>query len=204
MDIAMNMLDQPRLVVPWDNLQALLAKEIERRHLPVETLDEWTKDMPGFYEGSSTAVNISDAEWYPIYGQDFMKTAREACPPESHARNSTLSSSSSQAQAEFLFKDPQAGFITNFNRSSDLCVVGPELLDKHGLLYAPSSKFFCPISQFDCEGELHKVYCNFSNRKPDCPLISPDQAIANFPNLCSDCGQQASSASVQRVQNQHQ
>src|ERR1700728_1914858 len=42
MDIAMNRLDQPRLVVPWEDMQTLLALEYETRSLPPEAVDSFT------------------------------------------------------------------------------------------------------------------------------------------------------------------
>jgi hypothetical protein len=135
MDIAMNRLDQPRVVVPWDDMQALLAKEAESRRILPEVLPEWTKDMEGLLKDNDTAPLITDPQWFSAPGQQYMLIAKEACPPESHARVSNSSSTS----AESLYKDPRGGFITNFNRSSDLCTVGPEIQDKHGFLFAPST-----------------------------------------------------------------
>jgi hypothetical protein len=135
MDIAMNSLDQPRVVVPWDDMQALLQKEEQSRRIAPETLPVWTRNMTGFLTENDTATMITDPHWISAPGQQYMLIAKEACPPESHARNQ----SSSVAQAESLYKDDRGGFVTNFNRSSDLCTVGPDIQDKHGLLFAASS-----------------------------------------------------------------
>lgn len=138
MDLAMNPLDQPRVVVPWNDLQKHLQKEVDSRQLPTDSLDAYTKGMKGFFEqeGDTSTPEMSDPAWFQVSGQEFMKVAKEACPPGSHARASYFSAS--KEQAERLYKEPTGGFITNYNRSSDLCVVGPEIEDKHGLLYAPS------------------------------------------------------------------
>ncbi|KAH8811939.1 glycosyltransferase family 90 protein [Xylogone sp. PMI_703] len=134
MDVAMNRLDQPRLVVPWDDMQKLLAKEESERRLLPETLPEWTKDMKGFLTGEGNASMI-DPQWFNAPGQQYMLLAGECCPPESHARDNASTTSS----AESTYKDPSGGFITNFNRSSDLCTIGPEIQDLHGFLYASST-----------------------------------------------------------------
>lgn len=145
MDIAMNRLDQPRVVVPWDDMQALLAAEAKSRHILVESLAEWTKNMSGFLKENDTAPVITDPQFFSAPGQQYMLIAKEACPPQSHARDGISSLSS----AESLYKDPEGGFITNFNRSSDLCTIGPEIENKHGFLFAPStivaSKLLLPI-----------------------------------------------------------
>lgn len=135
MDIAMNRLDQPRLVVPWDDMQALLAKEVASRHVLPESSAEWTKNMTGFLKDNDSSPVITDPQWFNAPGKQYMLIAKDACPPDSHARDDTFS----RASAEALYKEPMGGFIKNFNRSSDLCTVGPEIEDKHGMLFAPSS-----------------------------------------------------------------
>lgn len=47
MDIAMNRLDQPRVVVPFEDMQDLLAKEASTRQIYPDAAAEWTKDMAG-------------------------------------------------------------------------------------------------------------------------------------------------------------
>lgn len=145
MDIAMNRLDQPRVVVPWDDMQALLRKEEQTRHIAPETSSTWTKDMPWMLRENDTEPMLTDPHWFDVPGKQYMLLAREACPPESHAKNETSPLSS----AEDLYKSKRGGFVTNFNRSSDLCTAGPEIQDKHGFLFAPStivaSKYLLPI-----------------------------------------------------------
>ena len=137
MDIAVNRMDQPRVVVPWNDMQALLTKEVENRQSPPETIDQFTTGMLGF---ANTTVKQDetpreDPEWYAASGRQYMDIARTACPPESRAQlnGSTL------VQAETLYKDHRGGLITNFNRSTDLCTIGPEIQDKHGFLFSSSS-----------------------------------------------------------------
>lgn len=135
MDIAMNRLDQPRLVVPWEDMQELLDKEVASRQIPPESLDEWSKGMQGLYIEGAENITMPESGWFSAAGKQYMDLAKEACPPESHARdeNSTL------ASAEALYKDPLGGIITNFNRSTDLCTVGPEIEWRHGFLFSSSS-----------------------------------------------------------------
>lgn len=135
MDIAMNRLDQPRVVVPWDDMQALLSIEASTRQIVPDSLSEWTYNMSGILDSWDNSTEMLDPEWFVAPGQQYMQLAKEACPPESHARNT----SSSLASFESLYKDSRGGFITNFNRSSDLCTVGPEIENKHGFLFAPST-----------------------------------------------------------------
>ena len=137
MDIAMNRLDQPRVVVPWDDMQALLEKEKETRRTPPETVDEFSTKMEGFLDTKSDEApsEKEDPQWYSHAGKQYMEVASTACPPESPARQN----STDFTQAEATYKERLGGLITNFNLSSDLCTVGPQIQDKHGLLYSSSS-----------------------------------------------------------------
>ncbi|CAG8956614.1 hypothetical protein HYFRA_00011925 [Hymenoscyphus fraxineus] len=136
MDIAMNRLDQPRVVVPWEDMQSHLAAEEKSRRVTPEATAEWTKDMEGLFKEQDDAVPLFiDAQWFERHGGQYMDIAKEACPPESNARNASFVPS----PIDSSYKDIRGGFITDFNRSSDLCTVGPEIQDKHGFLFAPST-----------------------------------------------------------------
>lgn len=137
MDIAMNTLDQPRVVVPWDDMQKHLAQELETRQTRPEVEDAFTSDMQELFNVTSDddSKPREDAQWYPAPGKQYMDIAKTACPPESHARNNW----STPVESEKLYKEKLGGVVTNFNRSSDLCTVGPEIKDMHGFLFASSS-----------------------------------------------------------------
>ncbi|CAF9904201.1 MAG: hypothetical protein HETSPECPRED_003421 [Heterodermia speciosa] len=138
MDIAMNRLDQPRVVVEWEVMQELLRKELDTRQTPPETIDEFTSNMSNLLNITNEQpeeVTKEDPEWYAAPGKQYMEIARTACPPESHAQ----SNDSDIADVESTYKNRLGGIVTNFNLSSDLCTVGPEIQDKHGFLYSSSS-----------------------------------------------------------------
>ena len=139
MDIAMNRLDQPRVVVPWDDMQALLTKEYETRTLPPASEDSFTSKQDFLLNLTvSTESDTSerlDANWFFKPGQLYMKIASQACPPDSPARNPNMSAQ----QVNLKFKEPLAGLVSNFNLSTDLCTVGEQLSTMHGLLYSASS-----------------------------------------------------------------
>ena len=137
MDIAMNRLDQPRVVVPWETMQSMLAKELETRQTPPETSNAFTQDMHSYLDVDAEKDDgpRKDPQWYAAHGKQYMYIAKTACPPESHAR----ANDSTSADSEALYKSRLGGIITNFNRSSDLCTMGPEMQDKHGFLYSSST-----------------------------------------------------------------
>ena len=141
MDIAMNRMDQPRVVVPWDDMQVLLAKEVATRQMVPDAADSFTAHQANLLNVSVTPEEDlsprEDPGWYWAAGRQYMEIVREACPPESHARENEGGADIDLAEA--LYKDRHGGIFTNFNRSSDLCTVGPEIAEKHGLLFSATS-----------------------------------------------------------------
>ena len=139
MDVAMNRLDQPRVIVPWEDMQDHLAKELATRYLPAEAVDDFTYNqtelldlsIPDPEDDNSTRV---DAEWFGRPGKQYMDIAAKACPPDSPARNIAKY----KDEGNSLYKTPE-GFVSNFNLSSDLCTVGPAIEDQHGFLYSSST-----------------------------------------------------------------
>lgn len=138
MDIAMNRLDQPRLVVPWEDMQAHLSKELETRSLPPKAVDSFTSH-PDLLDLTMQPGNDNstreDPAWFNHAGKPYMDIASLACPPESPARNKSMT----QLEADALYKLQNGGLVSNFNRSSDLCTVGPVIGDQHGFLFTASS-----------------------------------------------------------------
>lgn len=138
MDIAMNRLDQPRVVVPWEDMQAHLRNEMETRRMPPDIFQNFTTGMDEFLNITSfeeEPAHKEDPGWFPAHGKQYMETAKLACPPESHARSNEIP----KADVEERYKNRLGGVVTNFNLSTDLCTVGPEIQDLHGFLYSGST-----------------------------------------------------------------
>ncbi|OAP62592.1 hypothetical protein AYL99_01819 [Fonsecaea erecta] len=139
MDIPMNRLDQPRLIVPWEDMQELLQKEYHSRVMAPEVTDSFTKNQPELLDMSIEDKELDHStrlseDWIFAAGQQYMKLAAKGCPPKSPAR-----AEMTVAEADSLYKEPTLGFVKNFNLSTDLCTVGPTIQDMHGMLYSPSS-----------------------------------------------------------------
>ena len=136
MDINTNLLDQPRVVVPWEDMQRALKAEEESRVLPPEAVGEFTANLTGLLnldiERDKDNSTREEVEWIAAPGKPYMDIAKTACPPESHANGGA-----DVATAEATWKS--GGVVTNFNLSSDLCTVGPELADRHGFLFTAST-----------------------------------------------------------------
>ena len=140
MDIAMNQLDQPRAVVPFDEMQKLLAVELGSRRMLTGAKDRFTKDMEFLLDfenpnPSDKGDDLTDPQWFPHSGKQYMDLARLACPPNSPSRNENMT----VADADALYKENLGRLVSNFNLSTDLCTVGPAIQDKHGFLFTASS-----------------------------------------------------------------
>ncbi|KAL9623391.1 MAG: hypothetical protein Q9160_002284 [Pyrenula sp. 1 TL-2023] len=138
MDIAMNRLDQPRTIVPWEEMQKHLSKELETRSEPPEVMDSFTSHSNLLNLATDIEHDNStrqDPAWFGHAGKPYMEIASLACPPESPARNKSMS----EAGADALYKIQDGGLVSNFNRSSDLCTVGPVMGHQHGFLFTASS-----------------------------------------------------------------
>ncbi|KAK5167698.1 uncharacterized protein LTR77_007397 [Saxophila tyrrhenica] len=161
MDIPVNRMDQPRVVVPWEDMQSMLAEEEKGRTLETAGVNSaFTESMEGLWHPNPRIPepawinrwnpfiylkdhrnDISDPHppygWFPYANKQFMDLAAKACPPNSYARNAD--SAEHQNSAERSYKHREGYFITNFNLSSDLCTVGPTISNLHGMLYASTS-----------------------------------------------------------------
>ncbi|KAL7272164.1 hypothetical protein RUND412_005037 [Rhizina undulata] len=116
MDIAMNKLDQPSVVVEWEDLQKHLVEEVTSRSTPPE---------------------LPMADWVRAPGKPYMELASKACPPGSYARNNDMMDPTEVEKGYKLTSS--IGLVTNFNAFSDLCMVGPTFENLHGFLFSASS-----------------------------------------------------------------
>ncbi|KAK2731957.1 hypothetical protein FQN57_003063 [Myotisia sp. PD_48] len=138
MDIVMNRLDQPRVLVSWENMQGMLQTEAKsRNNSSSNTTNSFTPGMNGFMDFSLTKYeNIGESvTWSGIPSKQYMDVATGACPPESPARDESISTKDANA----LYKTEIGGLVHNFNKSTDLCTVGPVLKNLHGFLFSASS-----------------------------------------------------------------
>ncbi|RPA77979.1 hypothetical protein BJ508DRAFT_319022 [Ascobolus immersus RN42] len=133
LDFVMNRLDQPRVLVPFEDLQVALEKEESLRGFPKTAKNSFSKD---FTAPEPTEKDVG--EWFGYAGKQYMDIAAPACPPESYARNPDDDFKKMEALKSYTLVD-KAGLVTNFNLSSDLCTVGPFIKDKHGFLFSSST-----------------------------------------------------------------
>ncbi|KAK6533400.1 hypothetical protein TWF694_002346 [Orbilia ellipsospora] len=132
LDIAMNTLDEPRVVVPWEDIQAYL--EIERRNRNLTTLTLNTFSEAALENENNVKKDNIDLGFFDHSGKPYMDLASKSCPPDSYVRRPGIYNH----KIESYFKDPVSGILLNYNRSMDLCTVGPLMSNLHGFLFSSS------------------------------------------------------------------
>ncbi|KAK3701232.1 hypothetical protein LTR37_015611 [Vermiconidia calcicola] len=161
MDIPINRMEEPRVVVPWEDMQVMLRVERRTRSLNESGVEDgFTQDMdclwrPGEQDpepqwlkswnpflhpeehDTHSPTTSPDYSWFDHANKPFMDLAAKACPPESFARHPD--SPSAQRTAEKGYKTELGGFTTDVNLASDLCTVGPTIAGLHDMLSAPAS-----------------------------------------------------------------
>jgi hypothetical protein len=99
-------MDQPRVMVPYEDTQEYLRTEALTRSLP--------NDAQG--------VRVTG-----ILGEVHVQLSGNGEPGWVNMIPDT-----GTFHADKLYKSPSGGFVTNFTASSDLCTVGPVLGENHG------------------------------------------------------------------------
>lgn len=136
MDIPINAMDQPRVIVPWNGLQKSMAEEKQSRKEYPETINNFTQHMIGFRTWALDQDRRfrNQTGWMNATGKQFMKLAKTACPPDSYATGGEAIET-----AEQRWKILPGGFISNRNLSTNLCTMGLEIQELHGFMMASSA-----------------------------------------------------------------
>ncbi|KAK5109283.1 hypothetical protein LTR62_007157 [Meristemomyces frigidus] len=131
MDIAMHCMDQPRVVMPWEEIQEMLKTEEQSRTVKEEgVVDGDPSTHTGEVSGILSGMQLSTLN---------MSMIRRRTMAGSGMADSSIWTLWRRLVHRTLMLEIQRGFITNFNTSSDLCTVGPQLSNLHGMLFASSS-----------------------------------------------------------------
>lgn len=137
MDLPFNIHDEPRVVVPHDDLSRLLAtaKDVA---MPAANLNKapkniWSPRAPDMDDG--TRPNEVKFTRFNVFAhQPTWTNSRMSCSPETPAR--TLDESIQDDTTSFSFS--QLGFISNKTAFSDICL-SPSLKERHGFFNRPNA-----------------------------------------------------------------
>ncbi|ROT38434.1 hypothetical protein SODALDRAFT_339842 [Sodiomyces alkalinus F11] len=141
MDIALNPMDEPRIVVPWEEMAKYVKRAEQTRTMPrpqdviasFQTLPPRGKVEP--------TVKIQRKQWDKT--KFYWKLARQGCPPNSAARTAPLRSEASFAEPPNMSMTNAAphlrdGYVANSSLAKEICHQ-PDLQGLNGIFIEPLS-----------------------------------------------------------------
>ncbi|KAI1112554.1 glycosyltransferase family 90 protein [Nemania sp. NC0429] len=149
LDIALNALDEPRLVVPWEDMaEYMQTAERTRKLTPVGHVVSAFHSLPP--PGNVSEQPATRAKKWEETGS-FWSIARRGCSPDSHARRLGVISSFDRAPAlspEWANAHQYEGYVSNFSLSTEFCHQ-PDLQGLEGIFIHPlttrASKVLFPL-----------------------------------------------------------
>ncbi|RYP02583.1 hypothetical protein DL765_010725 [Monosporascus sp. GIB2] len=138
LDMPINYMDEPRLLVPWEEVNNLVKEATERARVvpPDEAIQQ--------FSGPPKAGNVPEVakpDWQGPGSAGFWDLARDACPPNAPGRNVTALKDYSfppDVPPDWRPSFSEAGFVSNFTASLDPCWQ-PHLRGMHGTFVEPIS-----------------------------------------------------------------
>lgn len=159
MDLALNAMDEPRLVVPWEDINKYMRKAAKTVNLPKAKKvrsdsqklpepgkgDLMTETRPKEWEDTSKFHPSHDGESWSFLlirnVEPYWAIARRGCAPDSLARTTDLQESFHQVpDISMKLAEPHMfnGYVSNYSMSTDVCHQ-PDLQGLEGILIAPLS-----------------------------------------------------------------
>lgn len=162
MDIALNPMDEPRLVVPWEEMQEYLRQAAKTRATmpdPSTVVSEFEK-LPPPGEGPEKDEETPEKDWEeensmgtpllqptqtyanaPFQKEHYWLIARRGCPPDSAARTADVITDFDKTPdmaSSFALSHMYEGFVANYTLSTDFCHQ-PDLQALEGIFVEPIS-----------------------------------------------------------------
>ncbi|KAI1456104.1 glycosyltransferase family 90 protein [Annulohypoxylon moriforme] len=140
MDIALNAMDEPRLVVPWEDISAYMKKEKQSRILsPTKSIVKEFQKLPPpvKHDENDKSLHTIDKNWEDT--NPYWLIARRGCPPDSPARKQpAMSSFNDKPNFAPSWATPHQyqGYVSNASLSSEFCHQ-PDLQGLEGIFIKP-------------------------------------------------------------------
>ncbi|KAH6631714.1 hypothetical protein F5144DRAFT_511499 [Chaetomium tenue] len=139
MDLAVNPMDEPRMVVPWEDIDVYMKKAAEtRRIVAVESVVSRfsTRTVEAPQEDQS---DMLPAQWER--DKHYWLIARRGCPPDSPARLAEVITDFDKPPSmasPFSLEHMKNGYVANYTLSTDFCHQ-PDLQALEGIFVEPIS-----------------------------------------------------------------
>lgn len=158
MDIPLNAMDEPRLIVPWEDLDGYMKKAAKTIILPTtETVNSSFQKLPAPQTGE-LGIQVPNIEWEDTskstdgytrasyfkltYGKEpYWSIVRRGCPPDTPAREEALQTSFNSPPMisnKYALTHLYDGYVANYTKSIELCHQ-PDLQGLEGILIEPIS-----------------------------------------------------------------
>ncbi|KAK3901867.1 glycosyltransferase [Staphylotrichum tortipilum] len=148
LDLALNAMDEPRMVVPWEEMRGLMRRAGEsRRVVEVERVVE-EFGLPAVGGREDEEGEEKGTRWE--HEKHYWLIAREGCPPNSPARRAevTTNFTAPPIANNDRLAHMRRGFVANYTLSTDFCHQ-PDLQALEGVFVEPlsvsSTKSLLPI-----------------------------------------------------------
>ncbi|KAH9905578.1 glycosyltransferase family 90 protein [Xylariomycetidae sp. FL2044] len=137
MDIALNAMDEPRIVAPWEDIDFFMEKERQSRKItPLRDLATTFQELPAPKKLEKTPAT-TDKKWEDT--SPYWVVARRGCPPDSPARKSPLLETYDTTPSfspSWATPHQYQGYVSNSSLSSEFCHQ-PDLQGLEGIFIQP-------------------------------------------------------------------
>jgi hypothetical protein len=160
MDLAMNPMDEPRIIVPWEDMDAHMQKVVQTARLPAaKTVQNSFRKLPRpgkgdlhlplvgqTFENTSESTSARHEHLKPFQltlSDPFWKLVKRGCPPTSLARTTPDEDPKAFAEPPIITSEYAAphtfeGYVSNVSLAKDVCHQ-PDLQGSQGILIEPLS-----------------------------------------------------------------
>ncbi|KAH8819397.1 glycosyltransferase family 90 protein [Xylogone sp. PMI_703] len=139
MDLALNAMDEPRVVAPWEEINELVQKEQQSRQvIPASEVISEFQTLPPRDKGDED-VEVKKKDWERE--GSYWEMAIRGCPPDSPARKAAIVrnfNSTPVISLHYTLPHSYKGYISNFTKSTDFCNQ-PDLQALEGIFISPLS-----------------------------------------------------------------
>ncbi|KAI4217353.1 MAG: hypothetical protein LQ351_000662 [Letrouitia transgressa] len=190
MDLAFNINDEPRVAIPFDDLDSLRKDAQSKDTVGKIVLNQFTGNRSnGWQRANHQDPNLSSLSSHPFEDHSFLPSFHNfgsiSCPPAAHARTAYLWDSRDLCHKCFA-PHSQGLFLSNWTLSASPCHQ-PDLAHLHGFYLSPAafkpSKRLVPVfSQSKAQGYADILYPSPWNYK-DKVKYDPSNDTGPYPDL---------------------
>ncbi|KAI9750093.1 MAG: hypothetical protein M4579_006609 [Chaenotheca gracillima] len=137
MDLALNAMDEPRLLVPWEDINDYMTEADKTRQMPPP--NEVSNKFHGLEEFDKEKPQPLNDKWDRKY--PYFPKARVGCRPDDAARTADLQedwSRDPRLSMQYARPHTYRGYVSNWTLSTSYCHQ-PDLQSLHGMFIEPLS-----------------------------------------------------------------